>query len=95
MLTEHALNIIVTIILAVEALLLVVCIPALLYVGQQVDRIQTEKAVWIQQIRRLREQLNMAKKDISGINFTTKTVLPAALASGPWKIILPVLLRLI
>lgn len=93
--TENSLNVVITVILGLEALLLVLCVPALLYVGQQVDRLKAEKQGWIQQLRMRRHQVAEAKKGVHQINLTAKTVLPAALASGPWKFILPVLLRLL
>jgi putative lipase involved disintegration of autophagic bodies len=95
MMTEQSLRLTVTLILAMEALLLVLCIPTLLYVGKQVEAFQSKKTVWIQHIRELRHQVATTKRNVGSINITTKTILPATLASGPWKIILPILLRLI
>jgi hypothetical protein len=95
MMTEQSLMVTVITLLVLETLLLVLSILGIRYVGKQLDIMQVKKNEWISQLRTYRHDLERIKGGVSGVNFTTKTLLPATLASGPWKFILPLILRLI
>jgi hypothetical protein len=73
----------------------VALVPSIFYLGKQSEALSIQKERWIQEIRALRQQVNTTRKGVQGVNFTTKTLLPATLATGPWRFILPVLFRLI
>jgi|GEM_PF-5413729 len=81
--------------LAVEVILLIALVPALMKVNKANAFMVENTEKWIYELRDLRVKVRTAKEGAKGLEVMAKFRLPSMLASGPLKVILPLVMRIL